>query len=132
MSLPVLLQLGTLSAEIELSDIEREYDEDKKPIEKSTRLSSGKMVRDVTCWKKIFSMSWKALAHNSSNTIDGRAGADDLEVEAEKAGPLSFKVTKPDSGTDDYSVFVTLFSKRLDKRDNSASYYNVSLELEEQ
>lgn len=126
------LQLGTIGSETTLSDIERTFDEDKEVIERSKRLSSGKMVRDIICWKKVFMISWKWLAHTSSETPDAGAGANEVETEVEKDGPLSFKITKPGTGTDDYTVFVTGFSKKLTKREESVLYYDVSLTLEEQ
>lgn len=123
--------LGELGSEEMLSNVDREVEEEPLPIQKETRLASGKLVRDVVTIKRTFSFAWERLPGQDSDVVDGGLGRDSLRDMYNEGGSYNLMVPLETGGYDDVTV---LFDKYSEKRDRVGSYYlwNVELTLVEE
>lgn len=92
------------------------------PIEKITRLASGKLVKDVVAIKKTFSLSYNDITGTDLNTILGIIGTGDFVT-------LEYPT---ETGTGTATVTAGEIPRELWINSGAKRYREVSLELVEQ
>lgn len=103
-------------------------------IEITRRTANGSRRRYFVADKRRFSVSWDDLPHDSTQTVDGGIGAEelvDLYYNSNNVGSVELHVAKRDLTTEIVDVHITNFSIALSKRFTGAHYYEVSIEFEE-
>jgi hypothetical protein len=110
---------------------------DVERIETSTRMANGTMRKYWVADKRTFSCSWEMLPNSAAFTVDGFAGADQIEeIYNTQKGAFALVLTykgKPadlNRGDDTYTVMFTDFSKTLNKR-GKFDFYDVSVTMEQ-
>jgi hypothetical protein len=110
---------------------------DVERIETAKRMANGTMRKYVVADKRTFSCSWEMLPNSSAFTIDGFAGADEIEnfYNLNKGAftlTLTYKRTAGELNHPDesFNVMFTDFSKKLDKR-GKFDFYDVDVTMEE-
>lgn len=104
---------------------------DIERIETATRMANGTMRKYVVADKRKFSTSWTDLPNVARFTVDGHAGANDLErFYNANRGAFSVRVYYGDGAQDTFQVMFTDFSKSLSKR-GAFDFYDVDITMEE-
>ncbi len=104
---------------------------DVERIETVKRMANGIMRKYVVADKRTFSTSWTMLPNNKIFTVDGYAGADDIETfYNQHPGAFELKLYMGDGTQKNYSVMFTNFSKTLIKR-GKFDFYDVDITMEE-
>lgn len=113
-------------------------------IEERRRMANGRLRTYFTANKETWSWSWDMLPGNSSNTVDGKMGADALEAfYLSNNGPFTFTITQRPYRSGDlgynpsvkqdfvvsHQVIFSDFSKNLQKRFDDY-YWAVSVAVE--
>lgn len=100
-------------------------------IETKTRMANGTMRKYHVADKHTFSTSWEMLPNTNVFTVDGHAGADEMETfYSANEGAFSLRLTLGNAPERLYTVMFTDFSKTLTKR-GKFDFYDVSLTMEE-
>jgi hypothetical protein len=79
-------------------------EETEREIARTTRLASGNLVKDVIARKRTWSLSWKYLAGDTANTMDGGLGRDALKTLFETGGELNFILPEEGGGSETVEV----------------------------
>lgn len=98
-------------------------------------LSRGVLKRYPQRNKRTFVLDFQYLPNTTDKTVDGRKGRDYLKTVTATKNTVSFKVKlDPNEDFRTYSCFINSYTETLIRRDiaDACSYYNVSMELEEQ
>lgn len=104
---------------------------DIERIETATRMANGTMRKYVVADKRTLSTSWSDLPNAARFTVDGYAGANDLEnFYNSNKGAFTVRVYYGDNTQDSFQVMFTDFSKSLSKR-GAFDFYDVDLTMEE-
>ena len=120
---------------------------DAERIEEAKRMANGTMRKYIVATKHSFSTSWDLLPHSSDYTVDGFAGAKDLQRMYEtkpgavqmilvtgqlaKSGDNAYIHQGRSYKADTYNVFFSSFSLEVAKRGNKYDMYNVNIGMEE-
>lgn len=106
-------------------------------IETAKRMANGTMRKYWVADKRTFTVSWEMLPNSSAFTVDGFAGADQIEAiyNAQKGAftlTLTYKKTAGELNRADesFNVMFTNFSKTLNKR-GKFDFYDVDITMEE-
>lgn len=100
-------------------------------IETKQRMANGAMRKYVIADKRTFSVSWTEFPHDSTLTVDGAWGADDIQSFYDaNAGVFVLSIKYDDSRTEDVSVMFSEFSKDITKRGNY-DFWELSVTMEE-
>lgn len=103
-------------------------------IEQSRRTANGTRRRYFIADKRTFSVDWTDLPHDSTQTVDGGIGAQelsDLYYDTNNVGIVELHIAKRDLTTEIVNVHITNFSLVISKRFKDAHYYDVSMDFEE-
>lgn len=97
-------------------------------------LASGKRKKYIKGIKHIFSMEWKWLPSDDTNTIDGFAGRDSLVANFAESGNTHTLIFRDEiGGSDTYTVFVSDYTENLIRRSpNEEFFWEVAMTFEEQ
>jgi hypothetical protein len=125
---------------------------DPSLIENQSRMANGKLRKYVVAQKNVISTSWSFVPSKTSETVDGNYSAAWLEsfYKANAGVPIYLKVISseldPDpalgsvpsgtfadarTGSKTYSVFISNFSKSIQKRTKVSDYVDMSIEFTE-
>lgn len=109
-------------------------------IEKTQRMSNGTLRKFFVADKKTFSLSWNMLPGNSSLTVDGGWGAEELRAfysGSDGKSTFNIRVNLAKTGTDqtnsgyeEYTVTITSATFVVQKR-GIQPHWSVSLTMEE-
>lgn len=123
--------LGELGSESMLSSVDRTVKEVPLPIEKSTRLASGKMVKDVVAIKRVFNFSYKLLPGKDADVADSGVGRNSIREMYDDSGTYNLRVPLDVGGYDDVTVY---FEKYSEERARAAPHYlwNLSFSVVEE
>lgn len=132
LAIPRLIRITGPSGTVQLSDHNRAaLSMPVERIETATRMANGTMRKYHVADKRTFSTSWSMLPGESSFTVDGHAGAEQLEAFYNTAhGALDLRLTYGDSTETLHKVMFMEFSKTLSKR-GKIDFYDVDITLEE-
>lgn len=104
---------------------------DIERIETARRMANGTMRKYWVADKRTFSTSWSMLPNVSTFTVDGHAGADDMEnFYNSTVGAFDLRLSYGNSPEKLYRVMFTDFSKTLTKR-GKFDMYDVDVTMEE-
>lgn len=104
---------------------------DVERIETAKRMANGTMRKYWVADKRTFSTSWTMLPNLSTFTVDGHAGADDIENFYDATvGAFDMRLTYGNGPEELYRVMFTDFSKSLEKR-GKFDFYEVDVTMEE-
>lgn len=98
------------------------------------RTANGTRRRYFVADKRTFAVDWSDLPHDSTQTVDGGVGAQelaDLYYDANNVGLVELHIAKRDLTTEIVNVHITDMSVVLSKRFKSAHYYDMSMTFEE-
>lgn len=99
-------------------------------IEKGGRMANGTMRKYFIADKRTWSTSWEQIPDLTSETVDGKWGGNDIENFYNNT-PGAFTLgIKTSSGTVQYTVMFTEFSKEIVKR-GRYNAWNIDLTMEE-
>lgn len=100
-------------------------------IETSKRMANGTMRKYWVADKRTFSTSWSMLPNTATYTVDGHAGADEIEAFYNTTpGAFDLRLTFGNAPEKLYRVMFTDFSKTLTKR-GKFDFYEVDVTMEE-
>lgn len=103
-------------------------------IEVTRRTAKGTRRRYHIADKVSFGVSWSNLPGKTSQTVDGKIGADALEAmyNANLAtDEVQVTLADQDGGTTTYTMHIIGFDKTISKRFTNDYYYDVSIDFEE-
>ena len=103
-------------------------------IEQSRRTANGTRRRYFIADKRTFSVDWDDLPHDSTQTVDGGIGAQELSTlyyDSANVGVVQLEIAKRDLTTELVNVHITDFDLAISKRFKDAHYYDVSMTFEE-
>lgn len=125
---PALLQVGSLV----LSDHNRsEVSIDWEIFQKETRTANATLRKYHVAKKNNFSVSWDNLPATDADTVDGYAGAEDMDDFFDSNfGALTLTMRFDHDDIRTYTVMVKSFSITPKKR-GIYTFYDASLALEE-
>lgn len=125
---PRLMVFDTLS----VTDHNRsELDIDVERIETSKRMANGTMRKYVVADKRTFSCSWSMLPNSRNFTVDGHAGADEIEnFYNTHSDSFALRLYYGNNETKTFIVMFTDFSKSLSKR-GKFDFYDLNVTMEE-
>ena len=101
-------------------------------IHDTVRTQFGQLRKYHRADKRAFSFSWSMLPETSEYTVDGHAGAKELEqIFLGFTGSFPMVLSYDDTTEEEYEVIITDFSLTLEKRWSPTNFYSVSISLEE-
>jgi muramidase (phage lysozyme) len=103
-------------------------------IEVTRRTANGSRRRYHIADKVSFDVSWTSLPGQSTNTVDGKLGAEELEAMYQLSlatGEVDVRLANKDLTDTTYAMHISNFSKRINKRFATGYYYDVSISFEE-
>jgi len=104
---------------------------DVERIEKKQRMANGTLRKYIVADKRSFTTSWNMLPKNTSQTVDGFWGADDIEQFYNTVtGSFSLEISDGDAETYTYNVMFSDFSKTISKR-GSVDFWEINVSMEE-
>lgn len=98
------------------------------------RTANGTRRRYFVADKRTFSVDWTMLPNDSTQTVDGAIGAQelaDLYYDTNNVGIVQLEIALRAGGVESVDVHITDFSLTINKRFNDAHYYDVSMDFEE-
>jgi hypothetical protein len=107
---------------------------DPDRIEVSRRLANGTRRRYYVADKRTFQVNWSMLPSDSSQTVDGGIGAEELSslyYDVDNVGLLHLNIARRNLTIEVVDVHITDFSLSLSKRFTNGHYYDVSMTFEE-
>ncbi|HUV84163.1 MAG TPA: hypothetical protein VMV86_00555 [Methanosarcinales archaeon] len=124
-----------LLGDIELSIVEIEFDMQPLPIEEIVECEDGSETQYYVGIKNLFNISFSMLPANGVNTLDLKAGRNELKAEYDKHTSLAMVLYDEDGAISNYTVrFVTnsYKEKRLRPLTGDKDWrYNISFSLKE-
>ncbi len=132
LAIPRLIRLTGPNGTLQLSDHNRAaLSMPVERIETATRMANGTMRKYHVADKRTFSTSWSMLPSRAQFTVDGHAGAEELETFYNTStGVLDLRLTYSNSPDTLHKVMFMEFSKTLSKR-GKFDFYEVDMTLEE-
>lgn len=129
---PRLIRWTNSGGTVMVSDHNRsDLSVDVERIETAKRMANGTMRKYWVADKRTFSTSWSMLPNTNAFTVDGHAGADDLEnFYNSTIGSFDMRLTYGNAPEKLYAVMFTDFSKTLTKR-GKFDFYEVDVTMEE-
>lgn len=101
-------------------------------IESSTRTQNGTLRKYHRADKRTVSCNWDNLPPTDNDTVDGGAGAKDIEtIYKEGTGVVDVVITYDTGVTENLTMVITSFSLDVESRKSGGTLYSASLELEE-
>lgn len=125
---PSLIVLdGTTLSEHSRSPLAISYER----IAQNVRTANGTLRRFFVADKRSFSLSWDMIPGLAADTVDGFAGAKDLETKfSSTTGSVTMTINYGQGSPENVTVMVEGFSIELQKRWDY-DWYNVSIDLVE-
>mgnify|MGYP000632327920 CR=1 FL=1 len=113
----------------DLSDIERDFDEETLIVGSSSRSVTGRLQVREMARKKRFTFGWGCLRREGVE--DAGAGADRLMEWAGQMQTCTLRLFRSQSESVDYEVYIARANRRLVRDMSGREYWEVELELEE-
>lgn len=117
-----------------LSSANRKIDVEIKHIARAHRLADGSFARKDVAKKRVFNFSWEYLPYLDASTPDTGMGAGSVEALASSTGVHILQIPGDGDCSRHYRTLVVAdsFKKSLAlKRASGATYWNISLSLQE-
>lgn len=96
-------------------------------------LASGKKKKFVQGVRRRWTMTWENVAANASETVDGKAGRDEMRSIAEGAAFIPFVLQDGRNTAENYTVMVENYSEEvLQRRGTGGFRYKVDISIVEQ
>lgn len=130
-SLSYLIKIGGQ----EITEHNRKISTSVNQFGSDVELARGITKRYVKRSKKSFSVSFSYLPNTHEKTVDGRKGRDYLLTMFKQKNTVELKIKlDPNEDYRTYICFFNSYSEKLIRRDipSGCSYYDLSIELEEQ
>lgn len=104
---------------------------DTERIERKQRMANGRMRAWHVADKKVWSVNWTELPHDTNFTVDGKAGGEWI-MNFMSANPEGFwiKVRLPDGTKSVHEVMTSSFSHNVNKR-GKFEMWDIDISLEE-
>jgi hypothetical protein len=100
-------------------------------IESKQRMHNGRMRSWHTADKRTWSTSWSDIPHDSTKTVDGKMGAQEMEAFYDaNPGEFIMYIRLPDGQQSTHYVMFSEFSKTISKR-GVYEFWNIDLAVEE-
>lgn len=131
MRFPNLIKLGN----DELTDESRQpLQEERDERSIVVDLASGKKKKFVQSVNRRWTISWENVAAKASETVDGKAGRDEIRSIAEGAGFIAMELKDGRNATENYTVMVEDYSEEtLQRRGFDGGFrYKVDITVVEQ
>lgn len=126
---PNLISLGGQ----ELTDESRNaITEQRDAREVVVELASGKKRKYIKGIRKTWDIDWEYMPMDSTKTIDGKGGRNELRSQAQSGSPLQFQFKDGANPLETYTVFVKDYSEQMVLRRGEGSRFRITLSLEEQ
>jgi len=108
-----------------------EIEMNPKSIETSFRTANGGYRRWVTARKWEFSVSWTDVPALDTSTVDGKWGGEAMEAFYLANADFTLAIRKGNNDVETYTVVITEFNKKINKRSSVSDLWDVDVTLEE-
>lgn len=108
--------------------------EDRDERATTVDLASGKKKKFIKSVKRKWTVSWDNVAMNAANTVDGKAGRNELRAIAESAGTMTLLIHDGRNSQESYTVFIETFNNEVVMRHGEGDQfrYKMNISLVEQ